>query len=206
MREGLQIMLTREQAKAALDALIKKSRVHFYKPIQIAEILYHARMNPNSIDLSNLEDYRNKSKKWRNEISLVLLGRISTSSARFQDDLFNDNAIPPQILVELGKENECTDGAVEAYIYGQFTNRYSQMSNALNYVLNATNENFDVKAFIDGFRYEAGLRRSIDKVYEIVVYALFTTLVSALELQVEVSINAEKKPLLAEFSDFAKLV
>jgi len=199
-------MATREQAKIALDTLIKKSRVHFYKPIQIAEILHHARINPHSIDLSNIEDYRNKSKKWRNEISLVLLGRISTSSARFQDDLFNDNAIPPEILVALGKENKRTDGAVEAYIYGQFTNRYSQMSNALNYALHATNENFDIKTFIDGFRHEAGLKRSIDKIYEIVVYALFTTIVSALELQVEVSINADKKPLLTEFSDFAKMV
>jgi len=199
-------MPNREQAKKALDTLIRKSRVHLYKPIQIAEILYHARMNPGSIDLANLEDYRNKSKKWRNDISLVLLGRVSTSSARFQDDLFNENAIPPEILVELGKENIRTNGAVEAYIYGQFTNRYSQLSNALNYALNATADDFDVKAFINAFRHEAGLRRSIDKVYEIVVYALFTTLVSALELQVEISINAEKKLLLGEFSDFAKMV
>ena len=206
MKRGLQIMATREQAKIALETLIKKSRVHFYKPIQIAEILYHTRMKPNSIDLSNIEDYRVKSKKWRDEISLVLLGRISTSSTRFQDNLFSDNAIPPEILVKLGKENERTGGAVEAYIYGQFTNRYLQMSNALNYALNATHKNFDVKTFIDGFRHEAGLKRSIDKIYEIVVYALFTTLVSALELQVEISINTEKESLLAEFSNFAKMV
>ena len=199
-------MPSKEQAKIALDTLIRKSRVHLYKPIQIAEILHHARVNPNSIDLANLEDYRNKSKKWRNDVSIVLLGRISTSSARFQDDLFNDNAIPPNILVELGKENIRTNGAVEAYIYRQFTSRYSQMSNALNYALSASKDDFDVKAFIDGFRHESGLRRSIDKIYEIVVYALFTTLVSALELKVEISINAEKENLLSEFSDFAKMV
>ena len=117
-------MTDREQAKSAIDTLIRKSRVHLYKPIQIAEILYQARIKPGSIDLANLEDYRNKSKKWRDEISIVLLGRICTSSARFQDDLFNANAIPPEILVELGKENIRTGGAVEAYIYGQFTNRY----------------------------------------------------------------------------------
>jgi type II restriction enzyme len=151
-------MTNREQAKTALDTLIRKSRVHFYKPIQIAEILYHARTNPTAINLANLEDYRNKSKKWRNEVSLVLLGRLCTSSARFQDDLFNDNAIPPYILVELGKENERTNGAVEAYIYNQFTNRYSQMSGALNYALGATKQNFDIKTFIDGFRHEPGLR------------------------------------------------
>jgi len=199
-------MASREQAKKALDTLIRKSRVHLYKPIQIAEILHHARVNPDTIDLSNLEDYRNPSKKWRNDISLVLLGRVSTSSARFQDDLFNENAIPPDTLVALGKENERTNGAVEAYIYGQFTNRYSQLSAALNYALSASKDDFDVKAFIDAFRHETGLRRSIDKVYEIVVYALFATLVSALELQVEISINAEKVMLLGEFLDFAKMV
>ncbi|MCL2049505.1 MAG: HaeII family restriction endonuclease [Defluviitaleaceae bacterium] len=199
-------MPTREQAKQALDTLIRKSRVHLYKPIQIAEILYHARTKPGSIDLASLEDYRNKSKKWRNDVSLVLLGRICTSSARFQDDLFNENAIPPAILVELGKENIRTNGAVEAYIYSKFTNKHSQLSNALGYALQATNENFDVKFFIDSFRHEAGLRRSIDKIYEIVVYALFATLVSALELQVEISISADKTELLDEFSDFAKMI
>ena len=180
--------------------------MHLYKPIQIAEILHHARINPNSIDLANLEDYRNKSKKWRDEVCRVLLGRTSTSSARYQDDLFNDNAIPPRILVKLGKENERTGGAVEAYIYSHFTKRYTQLANALNYALESSKETFDVKTFIDGFRHEKGLRRSIDKIYEIVVYALFTTIVTALELKVEISIDASKDKILAEFSDFAELV
>lgn len=199
-------MANREQAKIAIDALIKKSRVHLYKPIQIAEILHKSRVEPDSINLANLEDYRNKSKTWRDEISIVLLGRICTSSARFQDDLFNANAIPPEILVELGKENIRTGGAVEAYIYGKFLNRYSQLTSALNYALNASKDDFNVKVFIDSFRYEAGLRRSIDKVYEIVVYALFTTLVTALDLQVTISIDVDKQELLAEFADFAKMV
>ncbi len=43
-------MKTREEAKSALDTLIKKSRVHWYKPIQIAEILYHHRVDKD-IDL-----------------------------------------------------------------------------------------------------------------------------------------------------------
>ena len=87
-------MITKEQAKAALDNVIKKSRVHLYKPIQVAEILYRDRVFKD-INLLSLEDYRTKSKKWRDEVSIVLLGRVSTSSARFQDDLFNDNATPP---------------------------------------------------------------------------------------------------------------
>ena len=37
---------------------------------------------------------------------------------------------------------------------------------------------------------EAGLKRSIDKVYEKIVYALFSTLIDTLELKVEISRNA----------------
>ena len=94
-------MATIQEAKDALDKVIKKSRVHMYKPIQIAEILYHHRVY-RDIDLLNLEEYRNQSKKWRDIMSKPLLGRICTSSARFQDDLFNDNAMPP-ISMSWGK-------------------------------------------------------------------------------------------------------
>ena len=195
-----------QKAKDALDLLIKKSRIHLYKPIQIAEILFHARKDPNNYNLLSLENYRNKSKKWRDDITISLLGTKCTSSARFQDDLFNDNAIPPKILNILGKENIRTNGAVEAYIYRSFTNRHEQLANALNYCLDAKKEKFQVKSFLESFRYEPGLKRSIDKIYEIVVYALFSTLVSTLELKVEVSINTNKKDILVEFSDFAKMV
>ncbi|HHF1675828.1 TPA: HaeII family restriction endonuclease, partial [Haemophilus influenzae] len=34
-------------AKESLDKIIKKARVHLYKPIQIAEILYQDRVNKN---------------------------------------------------------------------------------------------------------------------------------------------------------------
>jgi type II restriction enzyme len=195
-----------EKAKKALDTIIRKSRVHLYKPIQIAEILYHYRTQPGTLDLLNLDDYRNASKKWRDEISLVLLGRVCTSSARFQDDLFNDNAIPPAILHILGQENNRTGGAVEAYIYNRFTNKHTQLAKALNYCLSATKNNFNVLDFINSFRTESGLKRSIDKVYEVIVYALFATLVSTLELKVEVSINPDKQEVLNEFADFAKMI
>ena len=198
-------MPNREEAKAALDTVIKKSRVHLYKPIQIAEILYRDRV-VRDIDLLKLEDYRTKSKHWRDKISQELLGRICTSSARFQDDLFNENAIPPILLNELGKENRRTQGAVEAYIYSHFTNKYTQLSDALNYCLEANIDSFDIKQFIDSFWDEPGLRRSLDKIYEIVVYALFSTLVDALDLRVEVSVSEAKIDLLNEFSDFAKMV
>lgn len=198
-------MPSREDAKKALDAVIKKSKVHFYKPIQIAEILYHNRMF-RDIDFADLETYRTKSKKWRDTVCIELLGRKCTSSSKFQDNLFDNNAIPPSIMVILGEENERTDGAVEAYIYRHFTNKYNQLENALNYCLEATKENFYVKKLIDSFWNEPGLKRSLDKIYEIVVYALFSTLVNTIDMKVEVAIDRSKVELLSEFEDFTKKV
>lgn len=188
-----------------LDKIIRKSRVHLYKPIQIAEILYHDRVY-HDVDLNDLETYRNRSKKWRDEISRPLLGRISTSSARFQDNLFEENALPPQVITVLGEENRRTGGAVEAYIYRQFHTKHDQMEKALDVCLMATREDFDVKAFLDAFWQEPGLKRSLDKIYEIVVYALFSALVEEMELQVTVSVPEEKLAVLTEFSDFARKV
>lgn len=198
-------MKTTEEAKAALDKLIEKSRIHLYKPIQIAEILYHARTDKN-LNLLDLESYRTKSKKWRDEISLQLLGRICTSSARFQDNLFDENALPPHLLNELGKENLRTNGAVESYIYRHFFEKQLQLSNALNYCLAAKAETFSVKTFIDSFWEEKGLRRSLDKIYEIVVYALFSVIVETLDFKVEISVASDKIEIVKEFEDFADKV
>ena len=198
-------MATKDEAKQALDTVIRKSRVHLYKPIQIAEILYRDRVFKD-IDLAQLEDYRTKSKRWRDDVCQVLLGRVCTSSAKFQDDLFNETAIPPALIVELGKENRKTNGGVEAYIYSRFTNKHSQLADALDYCLGSSKEEFQVKAFIDSFWNEPGLKRSLDKIYEIIVYALFSTLVEALNLQVEITVDEENFERLSEFSDFAKMV
>lgn len=198
-------MITKEEAKKALDLVINKSRVHLYKPIQVAEILYRDRVHKD-INLLILEDYRTKSKAWRDTISIPLLGRKCTSSARFQDDLFNDNATPPAILAVLGDENRRTNGAVEAYIYSKFGDKHEQLSKALDYCLKANKDTFNVKTFIDSFWNEPGLKRSLDKVYEIIVYALFSTLVEAMNLEVEITVEEDAYPLLVEFEDFTQKV
>lgn len=192
-------------AKQALDAIINKSRIQQYKPIQIGEILYHERVYKD-IDLNDLDSYRNKSKHWRDEVSKPLVGRICTSSARFQDDLFNENAMPPEKIKILAEENNRTGGAVEAYIYRRFTTKHNQLSEALDLCNNATKETFNVEDFINSFWNEPGLKRSLDKIYEIVVYALFSTLVESLNLEVEVSVDSNKLDVLSEFKDFAKMV
>lgn len=192
-------------AKKALDSLIGKSRVHLYKPIQIAEILYHHRTFGN-INLLDLNDYRVASRKWRDKISIPLLGRICTSSAKFQDNLFDENAIPPKILDVLGTVNKQTNGGVEAYIYQQFSTKHNQLAIALNYCLDSTPETFSVQKFINSFWDEPGLKRSLDKIYEIVVYSLFFTLVDAIGLRVEVFIDDKSLPLIKEFEDFSSKI
>ncbi|QCD51743.1 HaeII family restriction endonuclease [Campylobacter sp. RM16192] len=193
-------------AKTSLDNLIKKSRILFYKPIQIAEILFKHRTGAEKLNLSNLAEYRIQSKQWRDVVCSKLLKRICTSSARFQDDLFNNNAIPPKILKILGDENIRTKGAVEAYIYSNFVERYNQLSEALIYCTQTKTQDFDVKSFIDSFWREPGLKRSIDKIYEIVVYALFSTLVDILNLKVTVSVDENSEYIIEEFEDFTKKV
>ena len=199
------MIYTVETAKIALDNIIKKSRVHLYNPIQIGEILYRHRVF-GDIDLDDLESYRSKSKHWRDQISQVLLGRVCNSSSKFQDDLFNQTAVPPEAIKVLALENVRTNGAVEAYIYSLFTNKHNQLSDALDKCRKATKENFYVENFINSFWQEAGLKRSLDKIYEIIVYSLFSTLVEALKLRVNISVDANNLHILSEFQDFAQMV
>ena len=198
--------MTVTEAKAKLDVVIQKSRILFYKPIQIAEILHYQRTVDRGLNLRNLESYRTKSRKWRDVVSVELLGNTCSSSARFQDDLFNENAVPPEALYVLGQENIRTNGAVEAYIYSKFDNKHEQLENALLYCLEATPADFDVRRLIDSFWYEAGLKRSLDKIYEIIVFSLFDTLVNQLEMTVDVSVSESKIDVLHEFEDFAQKV
>lgn len=198
-------MLTNEQqaAKQALDSVIKKSRVHLYKPIQIAEILHHDRCI-SRLDLSDLEAYRTQSKRWRDTICRQFLGRTSTSSAKFQDNLFENNAMPPEKLAVLGELNRNTNGQVEAYIYKCFIGRFSQMDKALAYCRNNDANSFLLADFINLFWHEPGLKRSIDKIYEIVVYALFDALISELGVTVSVDFPREKYFLWQEYQEFAE--
>lgn len=198
--------MTREEAKQKLDTVINKSRVHFYKPIQIAEILYHQRTVERDMDLTDLESYRTRSKHWRDDVTSILTGNVSTSSARYQDDLFHENAVPPAALFELGKENIRTNGAVEAYIYRAYLKKNEQLKTIWDYCVDATPDDFDVKHILDYFWEAPGLKRSIDKVLEIVTYALIEAFVVTSEAEVQVCVAESKLPLLTEFEQISRQV
>lgn len=193
------------RSKEALDKIIRKSRVHLYKPMQIAEILFHQRLGV-SLDLRDLETYRNVSKKWRDEVSNKLVGRICTSSQKFQDNIFESNAMPPPLLEELGDFNREQHGLVEAYIYLRLRKRLSMVIEGLDYVQQTGMDGFDLQNFLDLFTEEPGLKRSVDKVYEIVVYSLFSTIVRALRVEVSLSVEEADPEILADFNHFLELV
>jgi len=194
-----------QQAKKKLDTVIKKGRVHFYKPFQIAEILRRHRLDEVS-DLSDLESFKNPSVRWRNEVSNQLVGRSSTSSAQYQHNLFDDNACPPEALAALGKYNKGSDGIVEAYIYKMFEAKVASIGEILSSVRKATPETFNLEELVETFERKPGLKRSIDKVFEITVYALFNTVVRALRLQVSLTVGNVDSSLIREFSGFLEKV
>jgi type II restriction enzyme len=198
-------MRTSNLAKKALDLVIRKSRVHLYKPIQIAEILYHQRTN-RGLDLSDLESYRNISKHWRDAVSLLLVGRRSTSSQKYQDNIFEANAMPPALLAQLGDINKKGGGFVEAYIYKALEARLSSVRDVETYIKSSTPEAFSIKELVALFQTTPGLRRSIDKMYEILVYALFATIARALKAQITLEIGNKDAEILKDFERFIKMV
>lgn len=186
----------------ALNALIKKSRIHLYKPIQVAEILHRDRVK-GDISLPDLETYRTQSKKWRDEVTKLLVGNVSTSSAKFQDNLFEDNAVPPRFLTALGKNNRETGGGIEKLIYEKFRERFKDLSFISSYANDVESKDFSLTYFINNIEEKPGLRRSIDKVYEIVVYSLFETLIEAMDIDISVSVKDPEDIIFSEFRDFS---
>lgn len=192
-------------ARKTLDTVIRKSSVYLYKPIQIAEILFHHRTE-RGWDLNDLESYRNISKRWRDDVSMLLVGRVSTSGQKYQDNIFEANAMPPQLLAQLGMMNKRGQGFVEAYIYEAFRTRLATVHAIDEYVRLSTAGSFSLEELVALFQTTPGLKRSIDKIYEILVYALFATIVRALEAQVTLEIRNEDKQVLRDFNRFIKMI
>lgn len=193
-------MPTLTEAKTRLDLLIEKARVHLYKPIQIAEVLRQIRL-ADGIDPLNIETYRNASIHWRDVVTDRLLGRRSSSSARYQHDVWNNTAMPPALLAVLSEENKNIHGAVERYIYLQFLDRQATVTQIMAAVDAAQPQNFQLKELIALFEVTKGIRRSIDKAYEIVTYALLETVITSLEATVTVRGAPDSQQILTEFAE-----
>jgi type II restriction enzyme len=114
--------------------------------------------------------------------------------------------MPPFLLSTLGEENNKHNGIVEAYIYKAFEDKHSQLKNALNYCLSASKEDFKLDDFLNQFWSQAGLKRSIDKIFEIVVYSLFEVLTTSIQVKIDIYYEADKVDILNEFSEFSDKV
>lgn len=142
--------------------------------------------------MKNVETYRNPSKKWRDAISRRLIGQVCTSSQKFQDNLFERNAIPPSFLIELDKINKQFYGIVERYIYQQFCKKQKTVIEIHRY-LKEDVQSFDIERLWEFFdRPQSGIQRSIDKVYEIISYTLFISVLKAVDARITVSVNPNK--------------
>lgn len=159
------------EAKAKLDRVIQLSRVEMYKPIQVAEILKELKDNQ-LIKPLNLETYRNLSKELRDNITSQLFGKVSTSSMRYQDDLWNDSAIPPTALSILAEVNK-HKSMVEEYIYQHV---YAKNKNVieLRRILNKIQNVEDVLRIFESFDIPS-LRSSADRLYEVFTISVLQT-------------------------------
>ena len=189
---------TLQEAKNRLDEIIRKGRADLYKPIQIAEVLNRSRLDA-SIDVTNLASFQNPSVHWRDEITIRFTGKRSTSSARYQHDVWNITAMPQDFLSVLDRENKRLRGAIERYIYRIYFERQQTIGHIIDYIEHAQPQNFQLRELLNLFIANRGMRRSIDKAYEIVSYSLFETFVVALRATIKFDVPKNKKTLLAEF-------
>lgn len=193
-------MDTSAEALDALDTLIQKGRVHMYKPIQIAEILHRARTD--GLDLSEKENYRIKSRHWRDAVSERLVGRVSTSSVKYQDNVFDENAIPLSALQSLDKVNRASNGGVEAYIYARLGDRWQHLKNANEYISETPGDAFSPQEFMSHFDADdSALSGSTDKAFECLTTGMVSLLYSSAPLQRTLSLSTDVE-VLPEVSEF----
>jgi hypothetical protein len=171
------------QAKAKLDHVIEIARVEMYKPIQVAEALRHAALDP-SIDLGDLTTYRIKSRRWRDEATSRLFNKKSTSSVRYQDDLWNDTAVPPGAMVVLGKAN-CETHCVEAYIYRKVLEKSNGLEAARSTL--ADLESIDELVGLLARFESTGMTSSADRLFEVFATSVYQAELDFMDWLVEVS-------------------
>jgi type II restriction enzyme len=159
------------EAKSKLDRVIQLSRVEMYKPIQIAETLREINLNK-KLDPLKLETYRNQSRELRNKITRRLIGKISTSSMRYQDDLWNESAVPPPAVKILSNRNS-NNSIVEEYIYQHVYAKNAHLIE-IRKKLDDISSIKQIQAMFNSFD-SPGLRTSADRLYEVFVLSVLQT-------------------------------
>ncbi|MCC6127332.1 MAG: HaeII family restriction endonuclease [Pirellulales bacterium] len=203
-RQRATTTMSLSEAKARLDDLVKRGRAHLYKPIAIAEILFRNRVQKD-VDLATLQEYRRKSYEWCRQIAKELYGRAPDLNSRYWDQMFDAGKLPPAAMVSLGDINRRNGGIVEAYVYGILLDRIAGILRIIESVHPDKAKEFDLSVFLSLFEEDKRFRRSVDKAYEIVVYALFNTVTKHLDAKVTLCVD-ENSDVLRDFEEFARLV
>ncbi|MDR0705071.1 MAG: HaeII family restriction endonuclease [Planctomycetaceae bacterium] len=192
------------KSKQQLDKLIKKSRADLYKPIAVAEILYRHRKE--NLNIDNVNSYRRQSYGWMQDVIWQLHRKTTQLNSRYWDQLFDEAVLPPKLIQELAGFNVENNGLVEVYIYAHVQGKYRAFTELRQRLETMPTDKFSLDLFLGFFEKNAKYRGSVDKAYEIAVYALFNTVVCELKATIKLSVVESSMLLLQEFEDFARLV
>jgi type II restriction enzyme len=154
----------------------------------------------------SVNNYRRKSYEWMREIIWKLHRKTTQLNSRYWDQLFDKEILPPELITELANFNSSTQGLVEVYIYALVHEKYRAFSELRTTLEQLPLDTFSLDTFLGFFEKNAKYRGSIDKAYEIAVYALFNAIVEELQATVTLSVDKIAKPILHEFEDFTRLV
>ncbi len=112
----------------------------------------------------------------------------------------------PEFLAVLDAENKRLQGVIERYIYRIYFARQQAIGHIIDYIENTPPQDFQLRDLLNLFIADRGMRRSIDKAYEIVAHSLFETIVVALQTTIKLEVPEHKKTLLDEFVDLARVL
>lgn len=187
-----------EDAKEEIDTLINNARFRCFRPIRVAEILYHSRTEAN-VALENPESYRVESGRWRDTVSVRLTGKASSSSKSYQKD-FSD-LIDPASLSKLDALNRAEDGVVESYIYHRLKHdKWGSLIAARDYINESDVADFSFERYMELTTEVGGIQD--DALLEIAVYALFNAIAETLDAKAKLKIESPDEAILNDFSEF----
>lgn len=189
-------------AKERLDKLIKKSKEILHKPIGVAEVLFRSRTE--GLALGDREAYRRRSDRWSKTVVRGIRGFASTSNSRYWDQLFDNERLPPGAMVALGKANEADPDmpVVETYIYAHLEHRLQGIKEIIEWICERKPTKFNLRELIKKFFDDQRLKNSIDKLYEVLVHALFEVVARRIDATVCMKVDHDNA-ILKKFDDMA---
>jgi hypothetical protein len=186
-------------ARERIDKLIKQGKSQFLKPVMIAEILRLHRLG--ELDLAEVRQFKGRGFASMREVASTLFKRHIDLNWEYVGGVFTDDKFSPATLQALAAIN--TRGQIESYIYFRLEARWQAFRAFLSRWLGTDFRKFDIHEFIRHYESMEGLGNARGKLYEVVIYALFTSIVQAVDAKVQFILNPAKLDLLDSLAGFA---